>query len=109
MKQNMETSRWKVFDIWLPDETITSQHFPEGSQHQPTSAIHVIQSKQGGHRLATLGVRDTLLVAWFSTCKRVMKMVIEVLMEMVNNYQDELEEREISASLTTNLKIYEMK
>ena len=61
--------------------------FPEGSQHQPTLAIDVIQSKQGGHRLATLGVRDTLLVAWFSTWERVMKMVIEVLMEMVNNYK----------------------
>ena len=63
------------------------------SQHQPTLAIDVIQSKQGGHRLATLGVRDTLLVAWFSTWERVMKMVIEVLMETVNNYQDDFNER----------------
>ena len=37
----------------------------------------------GGHRLATLVVRDTLLVAWFSTWERVMQTAMEVVMEVI--------------------------
>ena len=70
-------------------------HFcPEGSQQKLMVTI------LGGHRLATLAVRDTLLVAWFSTW--VMKVV------MVDNDQDDsdsnFEAREIFASSTTNKK-----
>ena len=60
----------------------------------------------GGHRLATLAVRDTLLVAWFSTW--VMKVVMEMVMEMMDNDQDDsdsnFEAREIFASSVTNIK-----
>ena len=52
------------------------------------SAASNIGTMLGGQRLATLGVRDTLLVAWFSTWERVMQTAMEVVMEMVMEMVD---------------------